>query len=187
MPTRRAHHKIVFAGPVGVGKTAAIASISDIEPIRTDEGASDMTLQRKAQTTVAMDYGMLRLPDGEKIMLYGTPGQERFDFMWDILTEGGIGLVLLLDNTRANPFSDMRFFLKAFAPFIGRTKVAIGVTHMDEQPQPALSAYRDVLREVGIPANVPLYEVDARSRRDIAVLVQSMLYSLDPTLEEGRA
>ena len=86
-------HKIIFTGPVGAGKTTAIASISDIEPIRTDEHASDMTQKRKSNTTVAMDYGMIRLGPKEKVHLYGTPGQERFDFMWDILTKGGIGLV----------------------------------------------------------------------------------------------
>ena len=62
-------------------------------PIKTDEAASDMTKTRKAGTTVAMDYGVMHLDDGEKIHLYGTPGQARFDFMWDILTTGGIGLI----------------------------------------------------------------------------------------------
>ena len=94
------NRKIIFTGPVGAGKTTAIASISDIKPIATDEYASDMTKSRKPQTTVAMDYGLIRLSDNERVHLYGTPGQERFDFMWDILTKGGIGLILLLDNTR---------------------------------------------------------------------------------------
>ena len=131
-------HKIIFTGPVGAGKTTAIASISDIEPIRTDEHASDMTQKRKSNTTVAMDYGMIRLGPKEKVHLYGTPGQERFDFMWDILTEGGIGLVLLLNNARPDPFTDLGFFLGAFDGFIRRSQVVIGVTRMDEAATPLI-------------------------------------------------
>ncbi|MDO9238739.1 MAG: ATP/GTP-binding protein, partial [Methylicorpusculum sp.] len=111
--------KILFTGPVGAGKTTAINSISDVPPIKTDAAASDMTKARKPSTTVAMDYGLIHLAGGEKIHLYGTPGQERFDFMWDILVTGGIGLILLLDNTRSDPFQDMKFFLDAFGKFIG--------------------------------------------------------------------
>lgn len=107
-------YKIIFTGPVGAGKTTAISSLSDIPPVKTDRLASDMTRKRKPETTVAMDYGLVNLADGVAIHLYGTPGQERFDFMWEILVEGGIGLVLLIDNTRPDPFVDLRFFVKAF-------------------------------------------------------------------------
>lgn len=184
MAAKPNHHKIVFAGPVGVGKTTAIASISDIEVVRTDERATDMTLNRKNQTTVAMDYGQLRLPGGEKVMLYGTPGQERFDFMWEILTEGGIGLVLLLDNTRQHPFQDMRFFLNAFKDFIGRTRVVIGITHSDTKPTPTVTDYHTALKDLGVAVPVPVFEVDARRRDDVALLVKSLLYSLAPELDD---
>ncbi len=105
-------YKIIFIGPVGAGKTTAIGAISDEPPIRTDASASDMTKQRKSSTTVAMDYGVMNLSEGEKIHLYGTPGQERFNFMWDILSVGGIGLVLLLTNTRPILFGIYAFFLR---------------------------------------------------------------------------
>lgn len=187
MHAKRRHIKIVFAGPVGAGKTTAISSISDIDPVRTDERASDMTADRKSNTTVAMDYGMLRLPGGEKVMLYGTPGQERFDFMWDILSEGGIGLVLLIDNTRPQPFDDMGFFLDAFRDFIGRTQVVIGVTHSDEKTRPTLREYHDALHAHGIARPVPVFEVDARSQADVSLLVQSLLYSLDPGMDMSHA
>ena len=127
------NYKIIFTGPVGAGKTTAIGSLSDIPVVGTDESASDMTINRKQTTTVAMDYGLMKLEGGERIHLYGTPGQERFNFMWNILTQGGIGLILLLDNTRADPFQDMRFFLTAFDEFISRTTLAIGVTRMGEK------------------------------------------------------
>ena len=87
---RARHNKIIFSGTVGAGKSTAIAALSDIPPVATEAVATDETSQLKKTTTVAMDYGVLNLPDGEKVMLYGTPGQERFSFMWDILSEGGI-------------------------------------------------------------------------------------------------
>jgi small GTP-binding protein len=173
-------HKIIFTGPVGAGKTTAIASISDIEPIRTDEHASDMTQKRKSATTVAMDYGMIRLGPKEKVHLYGTPGQERFDFMWDILTKGGIGLVLLLDNTRPTPFEDMRFYIKAFKEFIDGTRLVIGVTQMDARATPTIDEYVRQLAELDVSA--PIFEVDARQRTDVSTLIEALLLQIDPTL-----
>ncbi len=175
-------YKIIFTGPVGAGKTTAIDSISDLPPVKTDATASDMTKLRKAGTTVAMDYGVINLDDGEKIHLYGTPGQERFDFMWDILTTGGIGLVLLLDNTRADPFQDMHFFLDSFRDFITDTTVAIGVTQMDLSTTPAISDYHQQLKKYDLKP--PVFSVDARVKNDVSLLVQSLLFSLDPGLED---
>jgi len=175
------HYKIIFTGPVGAGKTTAIESISDIAPIKTDASASDMTKTKKSSTTVAMDYGIMNLTGGEKIHLYGTPGQERFDFMWDILTTGGIGLVLLLDNTRADPFQDMKFFLDSFQQFIAETNVAIGVTQMDLSNKPTINDYHSQLQAMGIKP--PVFSVDARVKNDVSLLVQSLLYSLDPGIE----
>jgi signal recognition particle receptor subunit beta len=175
-------YKIIFTGPVGAGKTTAINSISDLPPIKTDAAASDMTKSKKSATTVAMDYGVMNLPGGEKLHLYGTPGQERFDFMWDILVTGGIGLVLLLDNTRADPFVDMKFFLDAFDKFIGDTAVAIGVTQMDVSAKPTIGDYHAQLSGMGL--KLPVFAVDARVRNDVSILIQSLLYSLDPGLEE---
>jgi uncharacterized protein len=175
-------YKIIFTGPVGAGKTTAINSISDLPPIKTDAAASDMTKSKKSATTVAMDYGVMNLPGGEKLHLYGTPGQERFDFMWDILVTGGIGLVLLLDNTRADPFVDMKFFLDAFDKFIGDTAVAVGVTQMDMSAKPTINDYHAQLNGMGL--TFPVFAVDARVRNDVSILIQSLLYSLDPGLEE---
>ncbi len=174
-------YKIIFTGPVGAGKTTAIDSISDVAPVKTDAAASDMTKNRKAATTVAMDYGIMNLDDGEKIHLYGTPGQERFDFMWDILTVGGIGLVLLLDNTRADPFKDMQFFLDSFGKFISETSVAIGITQMDLSSKPSINDYHKYLQDSDLkPA---IFAVDARVKNDVSLLVQALLFSLDPGLE----
>jgi signal recognition particle receptor subunit beta len=173
-------HKIIFTGPVGAGKTTAIASISDIDPIRTDEHASDMTQKRKSNTTVAMDYGMIRLGPKEKVHLYGTPGQERFDFMWEILTKGGIGLILLLDNTRPAPFEDMKFYVNAFQDFIESTRLVIGVTQMDANATPTIDDYVRQMKDLDISA--PIFEVDARRRDDVSSLIQALLLSIDPVL-----
>jgi uncharacterized protein len=173
-------HKIIFTGPVGAGKTTAIASISDTPPIKTDAAASDMTKSKKSTTTVAMDYGIMDVGGGEKIHLYGTPGQERFDFMWDILVTGGIGLVLLLDNTRADPFQDMRFFIQSFRKFIDKTGIAIGVTQMDLNNRYCIDDYHTHLKPFKL--NPPVFSVDAREKRDVSLLVQSLMYSLDPGL-----
>jgi len=177
-----ANYKIIFTGPVGAGKTTAIGSISDVPPVSTDATASDMTRQRKKATTVAMDYGVLKLDKGDSLHLYGTPGQERFNFMWDILTEGGIGLVLLLDNSRTDPFQDMRFFLRAFKEFIKRTGVAIGVTQMDIKGQPTIKDYQEQLNGTGLKP--PIFVMDARVQDDISLLVQALLLSMDPVLDD---
>lgn len=179
-------HKIIFTGPVGAGKTTAINVISDIPTVRTESMATDMTREMKPETTVAMDYGRINLPDNAAIHLYGTPGQERFDFMWEILVEGGIGLVLLLNNNRPNPLQDMRFFISAFKEFIQSTALVIGITHSDIKAQPSISEYQRELSSIGLQG-VPVFEVDTRQRRDIVLLIESLLCSLDPMAENRKA
>ncbi|MEN9890817.1 MAG: hypothetical protein RLY78_1112 [Pseudomonadota bacterium] len=175
------NHKIIFTGPVGSGKTTAIASISDTPPVSTDEAATDMTLDRKPKTTVAMDYGQIVLGKNAKVHLYGTPGQERFNFMWEILTKGGIGLVLLLDNTRPTPFKDLQFYVQAFRNFIDSTQLVIGITQMDLKNTPTVDDYHRQLAELDLEA--PIFEVDARQRGDVSMLVQALLLSIDPGLK----
>ena len=170
--------KIIFTGPVGSGKTTAIQTMSDIPIVSTNEEASDMTKDRKPQTTVAMDYGRINIGKTEKIHLYGTPGQERFSFMWDILTNGALGLILLLDNSRDNPKQDLKFYLQSFQKFIQQGDVIIGVTRLDEKKSPTINDYRKWLNEFSVAA--PVFTVDARERQDVSVLVQALLYSLDP-------
>ncbi|MEW8384257.1 MAG: ATP/GTP-binding protein [Candidatus Thiodiazotropha taylori] len=176
-------HKIIFTGPVGAGKTTAISVLSDIVPITTAEMASDMTKDLKQQTTVAMDYGLMRINESERVHLYGTPGQERFNFMWEVLTQGGLGLVLLIDNSRKEPFQDLYFFLDAFKSFIHRTAISIGITRMDEKSHPEIDDYHREITAMGWPV-LPIMEVDAREKEDMSMLVQSLLYTIDPTAAE---
>ena len=170
--------KIIFTGPVGAGKTTAIASMSDIDIISTNEEATDMTKERKPQTTVAMDYGRINIGQKEKIHLYGTPGQERFSFMWDILTEGALGLILMLDNSRENPRQDLQFYAQSFKDFIDQGQLVIGVTRFDECKKYSIENYRQWCDELSISA--PVFTVDARERQDVSSLIQALLYSLDP-------
>jgi len=173
-------YKIVFAGPVGAGKTTSIASISDIEPFSTEEYATDDVKHMKDKTTVAMDYGLMELGNGEHIHLYGVPGQMRFDFMWEIIVEGGIGLILLLNNENEKPIEEMNVYLDSFKEFIERTALAIGVTRMQAGKGPNLDDYAASLAKRGMQA--PIFEVDGRKPEDVVTLVQSLLYSLDPGL-----
>jgi uncharacterized protein len=173
--------KIIFTGPVGVGKTTAISAISDEPPVKTEALASDETAMLKENTTVAMDYGTLRLDDNSLVHLYGTPGQDRFDFMWDILAESGIGLILLLDNTREDPLDDMSHYLNAFKDFINDREVVIGVNRYNEKNRPGLYSYHTRLKEHGMQA--PVFEIDSRERSDIKVLLLALLTMLDPSLK----
>lgn len=103
---------ILFMGPVGSGKTNAISVLSDIEVIDTDVAASDETALIKDKTTVAMDVGVLELGGGDKLRLYGAPGQDRFDFMWDILLTQAKCLVITLNHANPDPLGILRITLK---------------------------------------------------------------------------
>jgi len=166
-------NKLIFTGPTGSGKTTAIGAISEAPPIRTDVRSTDEARLRKEMTTVAMDYGYFTLDDGNRVHLYGTPGQERFNYMWTILTRGGIGLVLLIDNARPDPLSDMEFYLKAFKDFIAETGVVIGVTRTDVSEEFTLDDYRMKLFELGDIH--PVFEIDARESEDVKILIHALL------------
>lgn len=173
--------KILFAGPVGAGKTTAIASVSDIPVAQTEARASDDVALRKQRTTVAMDYGRLRIDDQISIQLVGTPGQVRFDFMWEILAENAIGLVLLIDNARPAPFEDMAFYLQAFGKLVEAhgVAVAVGITRCDIAHYPSIVDHRDCMRRLGHA--FPVFEVDARSRDDVKQVLLALVAMLDPS------
>lgn len=173
-------HKIIFTGPVGAGKTTAITTISDFAPISTEQTATDETRDKKELTTVAMDYGSMRLDNGEMLHLYGTPGQERFNFMWDLLTDGSIGVVILLDDTDPTPLKNLKNFISSFKTFIEDHAVVVGITRMELGEGLKLEDYRAALSQFDL--NVPLFEIDARQHDDVIMLLQALLYSLDPGL-----
>ncbi len=169
-------YKIIFTGPVASGKTTAITTISGIPTLSTEEKATDETKKIKEDTTVAMDYGMLEISDGNIVHLYGTPGQERFSYMREILIEGGLGLVLLINNKSPSAFDDIDHYINSFKDFIDKTFLVIGVTHMDTKEKPTMNQYYDYLATYH--KNYPVFEIDARQERDVKILLQSLLYSL---------
>jgi signal recognition particle receptor subunit beta len=161
---------------VGAGKTTAINSITDNGALVTDVAVSDeITKQRKSTTTVALDYGVVKMNEEDIIHVYGTPGQERFDFMWDILQEGADGLIILLDNSRNYPYRDLKYYTTAFSDLIAQTQVVIAVTRFDEKNDPPLDAYKQWLSELHIDADIS--RVDARKSEDILALLQTLIYS----------
>jgi len=101
--------------------------------------------------------------------------------MWDILTQGGIGLVLLIDNSRKDPQQDLKFYTQAFSEFIAAQQLVVGVTRMDTHRTPNVNDYRNWLDQLRIKA--PVFEVDARQRDDVSLLIQAMLMSLAPGAE----
>lgn len=171
-------YKLVFAGPVGAGKSTAIQSLSDIEVVRTEANASDDVKLMKKTTTVAMDYGLMKLPSGDQVRLYGTPGQKRFDFMWDILTENALGLVLMLRGSAPDPVADLRTYVTEFREFIDRTALVVGVTHTDQGGWQARQLIAQELVNMGLPPVA--MDTDARNREHMATLIKSLIYGIDP-------
>jgi len=170
--------KVVFTGSVGAGKTTAIQTISEIDPIRTEAKPSEVSvLNRKSSTTVAMDYGELTLEDDTKLYLYGTPGQRRFDFMSHILTKGALGLVILIDNSHSSPLEDLDYYLNLNAEFLLNNPAVIGVTHYDQAIKPSVDDYYNVLRERGDAW--PIIHADARKPEDVTLLLHLLLATLE--------
>jgi len=101
--------------------------------------------------------------------------------MWDILAASGIGLILLLDNTRDDPLDDMSHYLNAFKDFISDREVVVGVNRYNEKSRPGLYSYHTRLKEHGMQA--PVFEVDSRDRSDIKILMLALLAMLDPSLK----
>ncbi len=171
-------HRILFLGPVGAGKTTAVRTISDIDVVDTDVRASDEVRHVKEKTTVAMDLGVLELGGGDRIVLYGAPGQDRLDFMWDILLEQCDGALVVLNHSASDPVGDFLRYHQALMRMGKRRKPAVvGLTHTDLAPQRELSLYDDAVKAVrdrcGCSVCTPTFQpMDPRERKDVrAVLV----------------
>jgi signal recognition particle receptor subunit beta len=171
------NYKIVFTGPAGAGKTTAIRTLSDIPVVQTEAAATDQVRQLKPATTVAMDYGMMKLANGDKVNIYGTPGQKRFDFMWDILSQDAQGMVLMINATAPNPVDDLRLFCSHFRPFIDSDTLVVAVTHADQVKFDVTTLLMNELQQQGAAPRV--MEVDARQRKTMALLVESLIFSLN--------
>lgn len=167
--------KIVFSGPMGAGKTTAIRGISPASLLSTEVPLSAGATELKRFTTVGFDYGECRLDDQFTLRLFGTPGQERFRFMWDILAAGAFGLIVLADNSRPDPIGDVQQYLQAFARHLPPRRMVVGVGRLDTHPRPSIEMHCQRLAQQGW--NVPVIEVDVRREADVRLLL-SVLVSM---------
>lgn len=177
-----AEFKIVFTGPMGAGKTTAIAAISDQAPVSTDVVNTDHDTFDKEFTTAGLDYGMIALGEGNTVRLYGTPGQARFRFMWDILARNAAGVVLLIDARQADALVQLDQFVQAFGA--GReAPMVVGVGRSDQPGALPLDAFAQRLENHGI--TLPVFGVDVRRREDVLLLLDTLLCLLE-TETSGR-
>ena len=168
-------YKIVFGGTMGAGKSRAIKALSDIPVVSTEAVNTDLDAHSKYLTTVGIDYGEISLEDGTKIGLYGTPGQDRFDFMWTIVCKGAIGTVVLIDHSNPNRLKDLEFYLDAFQKY--SNNIVIGVTHLDEKKEQLLKIYYDWMTINN--CHFPLFAVDARQKDDVLLMIETLIASLE--------
>lgn len=169
-------HKILFTGTMGAGKTTAIAAVSEIPPMRTDVRNTDDAVA-KATTTVGLDYGELTLNNGEKLRLYGTPGQRRFEFMWRILARGALGLVILIDNTRPDPLTDLDMYLDNFAELIQRTGCVVAVGRMETHPFPGIDDFAQRMEAKGVLC--PVLAANVTDSKQVLHLLELLLIQLE--------
>jgi signal recognition particle receptor subunit beta len=174
--------KIVIAGGFGVGKTTAVASISEIEPLSTEAemtavaiGVDDASLvQDKRTTTVAMDFGCITIERSLKLYLFGTPGQERFGFLWDDLSDGALGALVIVDARRLDDcYPAVDYFERLKVPF------AVAVNMFDGDLPYDLDSVRWALT---VPDTVPVVAFDARDRLSVR---DALLVVLDRALDRA--
>ena len=175
---------VTFMGPVGSGKTTAIRTISDIEVVNTDARATDEVARMKSTTTVSMDVGVLMLGDKDKLRLYGTPGQDRFDFMWDILLEQSKGVLLVINHASEQPLEDLEHYFTELRArdAIKPLPVVVCISHIDERADRPLSMYHDYFKDqIKMPTeNIPpILTMDARNKDQVRAALVAMTALLE--------
>ncbi len=175
--------KIVVTGPFSAGKTTLIRTISEITVLSTERDITDSTRSRKAETTVAMDFGRITIDRDLVLYLFGTPGQDRFDFMWEILGEGMLGYILLLDASQPDSLTESVAILAAFrrmarVPFVVALNRAAGLDQAEED------RVRSVLE---LDEDTPVVPCDATDRESVKTVLLALLYSVVDQLDAPAA
>ncbi|MCC7208794.1 MAG: ATP/GTP-binding protein [Anaerolineae bacterium] len=168
--------KMVITGPYASGKTEFIRSISEIDVVSTDTPVSKDTYEAtiKSETTVAMDFGRITIDDELVLYLFGTPGQRRFDFMWEILAEGMLGFVVMVDSTKPETFREAKAILETFRAY-APTPYVVAANKQDMEDAWPADDLRIALR---IDEDVKLLPCVARDKEKVKAVLLELLYSI---------
>jgi len=163
--------KVVVTGPFDAGKTTFIRTISEITVLSTERPVSELGAGSSDRTTVAMDFGRITVADDLALYLFGTPGQERFEFMWDVLAEGMLGFVLMVDGSGDGTFDDA-YRVREHFDRIADVPYVVAVNKTDDRSNAAMDRVRDALE---LPSHVPVVIGDARDRQDVKRTLVTLL------------
>lgn len=162
--------KIVITGPFNAGKTTLIRSVSEITVLSTERTVSGGGTEG-GETTVAMDFGRITISDDVVLYLFGTPGQERFSFMWETLSEGMLGFVVIVDATSNSSLADAASMIEFFSD-MSDVPFVVAANKVDEGDQGRLAYVRE---QLPIPDDVTLLPVDARDKESVKKVLLSLM------------
>jgi small GTP-binding protein len=172
--------KMVITGPFSAGKTEFISSISEIDVVKTERQiSSEAERQVKDQTTVAMDFGRITVDDDLVLYLFGTPGQRRFDFMWEILAEGMLGFVVMVDSTKPETFREAKSILETFRAYAPTPYVVAA----NKQDLPDAWSVEDLRIALRIEDGVKLLPCVANDKESVKTVLLELLYSILEEME----
>lgn len=172
--------KVVVTGPFNAGKTEFISSISEIEVVSTERRITDGAQVVKGETTVAMDFGRITVDDELVLYLFGTPGQKRFDFMWEILSEGMLGFVVMVDSARPETFREAKMLVDRFRKY-SPTPYVIAANKQDHEDAWPPEDLRIALRATSDAKVVSCVAIDRESVKNVLL---ELLYSILDTVPE---
>ncbi|NPV77302.1 MAG: ATP/GTP-binding protein [Anaerolineae bacterium] len=175
--------KIVVTGPFNSGKTAFIQSVSEIDVVSTERRISSEEEKVKDSTTVAMDFGRITVDDDLVLYMFGTPGQRRFDFMWEILSEGMLGFIVMVDSTRPETFREARNILETFRAY-APTPYVVAANKQDSKDAWDLDDMRVALR---LDARVKFLPCIATKKEPVKKVLLELLYSILAEMEGAEA
>jgi small GTP-binding protein len=175
--------KMVVTGPFSAGKTEFIRAISEIDVVSTERKISSEAERIKQDTTVAMDFGRITIDEDLVLYLFGTPGQRRFDFMWEILSEGMLGFIVLIDSVRPETFREARHILEIFRGYAETPYVVAA----NKQDLPDAWSTEDLRIALKIDSEIKILPCVARDKEYVKEVLLELLYSIleRMELEEG--